>query len=165
MLLSTGSWRKVPVTWSSPGTSGGCHVSSFWQELDEGWLRGVPACQLLSVTGRGCTSGSDDNPGRRRERNVSLLFGNHKVQVILGSKVASAFLLGSTSFHLHCSLGWERKIGQLRSFPSPHGCWCPGAWNLCQKCHKDHIGTNVLEGGSELWPVGYSDQGKERWAA
>lgn len=47
-----------------------------------------------------CTSGYDDILRRRSEKNFSLLLGNHKTQVIIGSKVDPAFLIGSPYFHI-----------------------------------------------------------------
>ena len=109
---------NVLATRFSLGTSGHCSASSAWQELVKGWLHGVKSCQPLSVTDGKDTSGYSDITGRRPERNCSLLFGNHKIHFILGSRVDSAFLVGSTYFYHHCSLCWDRKMKQLSSFPS-----------------------------------------------
>ena len=112
------SEANVLATRFSLGTSGHCSASSAWQELVKGWLHGVQACQLLSVMDGKDISGYSDITGKRPERNCSLLFGNYKIQFILGSKVDPAFLVGSTYFYYHCSLCWDRKMNQLSSFPN-----------------------------------------------
>lgn len=58
-------------------------------------------CKLsLAVIYGQCTSGYDGIPGRRPERMFFLLFENHKIQVIVGSKVDPAFLIISPHFHI-----------------------------------------------------------------
>lgn len=59
-----------------------------------------------------------------------LLFENHKIQVIIGSKVDPVFLVKSPYFHIltiiEICVERGKKMNKLRPCSSSHECWWSG---------------------------------------
>lgn len=86
------------------------------------WLMGAGRRLLAAVGWRQYTAGHSSLPGRKPERNCFLLFGNYKMQVILGSEGSPAFQVGSMYFQILTitAVSTGRETSQLRSFLNPH---------------------------------------------
>lgn len=147
MFLFAGAGWRVLSMWSLWFTEGCCNASPVWQNLGNGSLHSVPACQLLSVMGKEDWEGifffrleRSRDSGYLRKQGEPCLSGRESVY---------------SHSHSHCSL-W-RKVNESAGVLNFNftkadlvvqaGWWC-----------EDSIGINTPVRATELWPVGYLEK-------